>query len=96
MTEPVSLYQRRAEKLADALEARLLRAEIAYAVDRYAEYFERHGLTVHISWGRDTKPSDNGNVVLFFPWDKAGQGEGGAGGDGGAGDDGGNDGGEAA
>ena len=67
----INFYQKRCEKLADTLEARLLRAEVAYAVDRYAEFFEKHGLEVHISWARDTKLSDNGNVVLFFDWDKA-------------------------
>jgi hypothetical protein len=72
MTEPVNLYQRRCERLANTLQARLLRAEIAHAVDAYAAYFELHGLTVHISWARDTAPpDDSGNVVLHFDWDKA-------------------------
>jgi hypothetical protein len=89
MTDPVSFYQKRAEKLADSLEARLLRADIAHAVDAYAAFFELHGLQVHISWNRDTKPSsdDGNNVVLFFDWDKARLCEGGAGGDGSDGGD---------
>jgi len=73
-SEPViNFYQRRCERLADSLEGRLLRAEIVFAVDRYCEYFERHGLQVYISWGRDTKPSsdDGNNIVLFFDWNKA-------------------------
>jgi len=84
MTEPVNFYQRRCERVASTREARLLQAEIAYAVDRYCEYFERNGLQVHISWARDTKPPpDNGNVVLFFDWDKARLREGGGSDDGG-------------
>ena len=55
MTKPLEdLYRRRIERIDNTPEARLLRYEIAMAVDAYASYLERHGLTVHISLGQNT------------------------------------------
>jgi len=72
---PVDFYRERVERIDSTPEARLLRYEIAVAVDAYAHYLERHGLQVHISLGRDTKPSNNpDNVVMFTSWDSARQG----------------------
>jgi hypothetical protein len=66
-------YQKRIEQISDTAEARLLRLEIMTAVDNYARLFKRHGLEVHISWEKDTRP-DNPDAVVFNDWDSVRQG----------------------
>jgi hypothetical protein len=81
MSSQIDFYERRVNRIANTPEAQQLRLEICWAVDAYARYFEKHGLKLHISFGRDTKPADLDNVVVFADWDsvRGGGGHGGSG-----------------